>query len=156
MDLLQAYNQLAGKYGLHSMQAGGLTIATQAFDDPDALWQALQQHSPAQGWLQFQSWQGLFLDGLPEVAADRGLLLQAEAVCADGSSLAIGPDGQGGWRLSHYRPADDGDLLWDEVAHIAHDGAACLNYRRYWVEDAEQGLLQRLAILIGIEQNGGK
>ncbi len=154
MNLLQAYDLLAREHGLNEMTAGGLAIETRSFNDPDALWHALEALKPQLGWLQFQSWQGLLHDGLPEMKDDWGLLLQAEAVCADSSSLHIGPDGRGGWLLTHYRPQEQGDLIWDEVEHIAHDGAAKLIYRRYWKLDDEQGLLQTHAILQRIEAQG--
>ena len=152
MDILQPYKQLQQRHKLPKMQAGGVKVNSQAYDDPQALWEALQSQQPGQGWLMFQSAQMPFHDGLPERASDWGLLLTCEAVTNDGKSLAVVQDGRGGWRLITYVEDTNMPGLWDAVSQFAHapdTGKLC--YRRYWVDEPEQGFVQQHACFIGFE-----
>lgn len=151
MEHLERYNQLANSLELPPMQAGFCHIETQSAQAPEALEKAIAAFAPSQGWVQYQSWQGLFDQGFPGMDEQRGLLLCAEMVNKQGETLTVGPDGNGGWILSHLRHDETGNGAWDEVIHLAHEGARPLRYRRYWQEDAEQGWLQVRAALVGIE-----
>lgn len=151
MDLLAQYRSLAEALKLPPMQPGAVSvIESTPITDPDQVWPALQALNPTQGWLQFQSHQTAFHDGLPDPAADWGLLLAAEAVDAEGDSLTLNADGAGGWRLARLRHQPDGDGLCDEVRQLARSGEQ-LVYRRYWQRDPEQGLVQQRACFIGFE-----
>ena len=152
MEILKAYSTLQQAQKLPKMQLGGVKVECRSFNDPQALWKELQSHQPSQGWLMFQSTQMPFQGGLPERQPDWGWLLACEAVNADGDSLAILQDGQGGWRLIEYIADADMPGLWDEVRQFAHapdKGKLC--YRRYWADEQEQGFVQKHACFIGFE-----
>ena len=153
MQNLELYNRLADRLELPPMQAGFFRVETQSVDQPDALETAIAGFAPQQGWVQYQSWQGLFDRELPGSDSDRGLLLCGEMVNGKGETLTVGPDGRGGWILSRVSHDEQGEGAWDEVVHLAHEGARALRYRRYWKEDAEQGWLQVRAALVGVETN---
>lgn len=152
MDILKAYSTLQQSQKLPEMHPGGVKVSSQRYADTQALWAALESHHPTQGWLMFQSTQMPFHDGLPQRQPDWGWLLACEAVNADGDSLAILQDGQGGWRLIEYIADADMHGLWDEMRQIVHakdTGELC--YRRYWVDEQEQGFVQKHACFIGFK-----
>lgn len=152
MEMLKAYQMLSKKHHLPEMQPGGIKVQSRVFRDPEALWAELQSLQPSQGWLMFQSYQMPFHDGLPESQPDWGCLHSCEAVTEQGDSLAVLPDGQGGWRLIEYIPDDDAPGLWDEVRQFAHaPDSGMLCYRRYWVNEQGQGYVQKHACFIGFE-----
>lgn len=153
---LSAYEALRermnDKLRLPAMHAGGHRLVTMPFDAPDRLWNALLEQAPTQGWLQFQSLQCAFPDGLPKPEANWGLLLAAEAVNSQGDSLIVGRDGHGAWLLSRCIHGPEQPGLWDEVHHLAHNpDTGTLRYRRYWRLDPEQGYVQTRACFIGFE-----
>lgn len=152
MDTLQAYDKLQQASKLPKMHPGGVITKSQTFDDPQALWAAFESRQPDQGWLMFQSEQMAFHEGLPERRDDWGCLLCCEAVTAAGETLAIIQDGRGGWRLIESTADAEAPGLWDEVRQFAHaPGAGMLRYRRYWVDEQEQGFVQKHACFIGFE-----
>ncbi len=153
----QALRRTRAGGDLPRMQSAGLQQQHHSFDQPAALWAALSAHAPEQGWLQFQSHQLAFRDGLPSPAPEWGALLQAEAVTADGLSLAAHRPPAGGWVLVESRHLEQGDALCDSVHHLAHDPRlGRLAYRRYWRLDPMLGAVQTAACLIGFDQNDTK
>lgn len=152
MDVLDAYNDIADAFKLPALSRGGCRSEKTCLTDPDAVWPGLAARSPVTGWLQFQSKQLPFVDGLPEPEPDWGLLLAAEAVTAAGDSIALCLDGAGGWTLTHYQHLPDGDLLYDEPTQLAYDPkTGALRYRRYWRHEPEQGYVQVHACFTGFE-----
>ncbi|RMF47226.1 MAG: hypothetical protein D6751_03285, partial [Deltaproteobacteria bacterium] len=140
MDALrQAYGRLQA--GLPEMRAGSYIATTQDFESDDALWAALADAVPVEGWLLFQSHRLAFRNGLPERNREWGWLLEGEVVDARGDSFRVEYHGQ--WRLARLIHQEGGDGLYDTPAHLAHDPRlGRLRYRRYWVRDDEQGLVQ--------------
>lgn len=152
MDVLDAYNEIAGDLKLPTLEQGGYTTELKSIADPNEVWSALAACAPAHGWLQCQSGQFAFTAGFPEQDTAWGLPLAAEAVCADGDSLALGLDGTGGWLLTRHHHLVAGELLHDEVAQLAYGSkAGVLRYRRYWRHDPEQGYVQVQACFIGFK-----
>jgi hypothetical protein len=153
MEILEAYRQIAARHELPTMEHGSYeSVAPRSFADPQLLWAALVAAEPKQGWLQFQSKQLPFREGLPQPQDHWGYLLAMEAVDARGRCILVNPDGAGGWRLSFHEHRNHGDLLWDQVVQLAHDPATGrLRYRRYWKYDTEQGYVQVLACFTGFQ-----
>jgi len=152
MDTLAAYSQLVEQHELPTMRRGGYSTHTETLSEPDAVWAALAAQQPTQGWLQFQSRQRPFHDGLPQPEADWGQLLAAEAVTGEGHSLSLAGDGAGGFRLTRYTHSASGDWLCDELSQFAHDPrTGSLRYRRYWRLDDAQGYVQERACFIGFD-----
>ena len=152
-ELLEAYQVVARSLELPSMEIGGSEIQRQDFTDAESVWSAIQAAGAKEGWLQFQSQQIPFQGGLPEPEAAWGLLLSAEAVTVEGDSLALNPNGAGGWRLARFHHREVGELLHDVVVQLAHDRAlGKLRYRRYWRRDATQGCVQSHACFIGFDK----
>jgi len=136
---------------LATVETAGLETLTTAFDDPAAAWAALAEAAPRQGWLQFQSHQTLFTEGLPEPRSDWGHPLAAEAVLDAHTGLRLHFQ-EGRWRLTRHTHRPDGaDYLCDTVRHLIHAHPGRLVHRRYWRLDPEQGPVQHLAVLVGIE-----
>jgi hypothetical protein len=158
-SILIAYEKICAgmeeRIRLPAMQLGGYQLQADHIADPDALWDTIKQQLPIQGWLQFQSWQGIFSDHLPMREDHWGYLLAAEAVTADGLSLTIAQDGRGGWILSRYQHLPDIAGIWDKVQHLTHDGQVLI-YRRYWHLDPEQGYLQERACFMGLAKKAGE
>jgi len=156
-QLLSDYQALRRSHAgsdLPVMRAAGLQQHSHLHQQPDTLWAALHAHAPVQGWLKFQSQQMAFSNGLPSPADSWGVLLQAEAVTADGASLAVHRLPSGAWTLLERSPLDSGDLLCDEYEHLAHDPRlGALRYRRYWTIDAELGPVQITACFLGFASN---
>lgn len=154
MDVLDAYNRIARnrRFKLPKIDRSGLVIETNRLSEPADVWPALAAHAPTQGWLQSQSAQMAFDDGLPEPATEWGLLLAAEAVISYDLSISLSLDGAGGWTLISYRKEAAGDLLHDVVTQPAYDRRnGVLRYRRWWRRDDQQGYLQVAACFIGYE-----
>ena len=142
---------------LPRMHAAGLQQRQQSFVGHAELWAAVTAYAPVTGWLQFQSHQLAFRDGLPSPAPEWGLLLQAEAVTADKLSLSVHRPPSGGWALIESQHLPQGDLLCDCVHHLAHDPRLDrLRYRRYWRLDPELGTVQAAACFIGFGHHDAK
>jgi hypothetical protein len=148
-------NRPAGS-DLPSMQAAGIEQHRQHHAQPAAIWSALCTHAPRQGWLQFQSHQLSFHDGLPSPPPEWGALLQAEAVTTDGLSLSVHRHPQEGWVLTASRHLETGEQLCDIVRHLAHADSGALKYRRYWQLDPKLGAVQTASCFIGFEQKNSQ
>lgn len=145
-------NKAAQRWGLASMATCGLETTHEDFDNAETAWRALAQTAPQAGWIQWQSHQKHFHDGLPEPNPDWGALIAAETVVSDTESLRLDYlDGR--WRLTCYRHDPNGDAyLCDETRHLLHGARdRYLHYRRYWKLDEHQGALQTGAVFIGID-----
>ncbi len=153
METLDAYQKISQKTGLPNMTQGApKQESRQTLSDPDQVWAALQNARPTQGWLQFQSRQQYFTDGLPDREDDWGCLLAAEAVTAQGHSLTLRQAPGPGWILTAHSHDEQGNGLWDEIRHRLHGANGFLVYRRYWRQDEVQGYVQALACLIGVTE----
>ncbi|OZB62253.1 MAG: hypothetical protein B7X31_10045 [Thiomonas sp. 13-66-29] len=154
LDMLDAYNMVAASHGLPHMQSGALLRTTTRHAEPEALWAAFSACQPAEGWLQFQSHQCAFSRGLAPPQASWGILLAAEAVTAQGESLAVRQIPRAGWSLLRALHGQGGDSLpFDIVTQLAHNpSAGRLRYRRYWQRDPLQGFVQFTACFIGFEK----
>ncbi len=155
-ELADAFERLrndatAKSWRLNTVATAGLEVTHEDFGTAEAAWAALVESAPRAGWIQWQSHQMHFTDGLPDYAPHWGALLAAEAVVTETESLRLDHlDGQ--WRLTRYRHLPDGDgCLCDETHHLLHGAAHKLRYRRYWTIDAEQGAVQTCAVLAGID-----
>lgn len=155
--MISAWDKLRGSEtlaGLPEFRATGLRIEQKTIQSHDGLMQQLAAFKPSAGWLQCQSRQWLFSDGLPDMNAaadEHGQLLNAEAVNAEGQSLAIRQDARGGWHLTRLHPEADGPYLCDTVSHRAATGAGDnLQYRRYWQHDNDLGFRPFTAAFIGL------
>lgn len=150
--VLERYSLLAELLDLPELRQGGCLQDLEVIHDFDALWKHLEVLWPVQGWLQFQSRQLAFHDGLPALESAWGMLLSAEAVLPEGESLRLGLGTAGGWSISRLTHLAEGDGLCDEVRHVAHDpNTGHLRYRRYWRIDEDQGAVQEHACFIGFE-----
>lgn len=158
-QLLADYQALRRQHAgsdLPSMKAAGLEQHRRHHTQPDAIWSALSAHAPQQGWLQFQSHQLSFREGLPSPAPEWGVLLQAEAVAADGLSLSVHRRPTEGWVLTESRHIEEGELLCDIARHLAHAASGDLAYRRYWRLDPALGAVQMASCFIGFEQKNSQ
>ncbi len=161
-ELTATFNRLAkslerSKWGMHTLSTAGLSVQTESIDDPDALWRALRDAAPRAGWLQWQSHQADFENGLPEPEAGWGAVLAAEAVVNDTESLRV-DFMEGRWHLTRYRHDRGGEeYLCDEVVHLLHGSRnRGLRYRRYWKIDPGQGAVQCSAVLAAVtDEQGG-
>ena len=153
MDILHAYQKVANEPAdLPTMQRGSFDANTSRYNDPTTLWDALQALAPQQGWIQFQSHQCAFQNSLPEPEEHWGQLLAAEACDANGNSIHLSQNNQGGWLISHYQHQTSGEMLCDETTQLAYDlKLSQLRYRRYWRHEPGQGYVQTLACFIGFE-----
>ncbi len=153
MELLDAYARIQERAGLPPMRQGAPRLEhRQIIADPEQVWLAFRAGRPVRGWMQFQSHQQVFLDGLPEAPDSAwGFLLAAEAVDADGGTHRLRQNGSAGWIASSHRHDENGDGLWDEVSHLLHGADGMLRYRRYWEARGGRGVVQTIACLIGIE-----
>ncbi|MEA5446823.1 hypothetical protein VCB98_13430 [Gammaproteobacteria bacterium AB-CW1] len=140
--------------GLPEFRASGLEMEHETIQSHEALIQQLEAFEPTAGWLQCQSRQWLFRDGLPDMksaAEQHGELLSAEAVNDRGQSLAIRQDARGGWHLTRLTPEAEGPYLCDTVSHrAATEAGQHLHYRRYWRHDKDLGFRPFTAGLIGL------
>jgi len=151
METLDAYRKFHESAKLPPMWQGAPRLEnTRTLTDPDEVWAQLQDEEPTQGWLQFQSHQQYFTDGLPKPKPDWGCLLAAEAVTDDGHSLILRQYSGPGWLLSTHSHDEKGDGLYDKIRHRLHGANGFLVYRRYWRQDENRGYLQALACLIGV------
>lgn len=152
MDIIETYNRLAKSEALPKMDRGGYEVLSETLRDPGGVWARLKELAPVQGWLLFQSHQTAFRSGLPEAQPEWGVLLACEAADTHGNSIALGQDGAGGWRVTLYRHAAGGDMLFDKPALIASDPACGhLRYRRYWRREADGGYVQAVACFVGFD-----
>ncbi|MEW6559361.1 MAG: hypothetical protein AB1412_04075 [Pseudomonadota bacterium] len=150
----QALRRTQAGSDLPEMRAAGLQLQQHRHAQSEALWAAFSAYAPEQGWLKFQSQQLAFSNGLPSPAPAWGALLQAEAVTADGLSLAVHRLPGGDWTLIEKRHLDVGELLCDQLDHLAHDPRfGALRYRRYWTLDPELGPVQTTACFLGFQPN---
>ena len=98
----------------------------------------------AQGWVAWQSGVVVFAEGRKRaVPEDLGLPLSAE-LAREHESLALLPDGAGGWLAITVREEEGGDpALADEVEQLCRDeGLGKLRYVRYWRrEEGAAGLV---------------
>lgn len=162
--LLELYNKVAdGENRLPKMEDQTFTLKTTPIEPPlasaEEAYRALEDFSPTQGWVGFQSADRSFTAGeLPPMDNETGQLLAAEAVNAKGESLHIRYDGAGGWIGARYVAEVGGDRLADMVTHIANDKAndkvndkklGKLRYRRFWRIDPEHGTEPCAACFIG-------
>jgi hypothetical protein len=156
MNVLSEYQILAERHQLPLMQPGGYVANSETLEDPDQVWNRLSELRPSQGWLLFQSHQVPFTNGLVEPKPEWGVLLAAEAygeTAGASTSIALEQDGRGGWVLTRYTHAQEGDHLYDEPDQLAHTrgrpGPSKLRYRRYWRLDPELGYVQAVACFTG-------
>lgn len=146
----QALRQSSVAAGMPEMTPAGLQRDARTYADPESLWEALLGCEPKQGWLQFQSRQMPFRDGLPTREENWGALLAAEAVCNATVSLSVRRDAQECWILTRIQHHDLGSLLCDEIIHLAHHpNLGALRYRRYWRTDERCETRQIAACFIG-------
>ncbi len=140
----------AKSWQLNTVGTAGLEVSHDDFGTAEDAWAALVERPLRAGWIQWQSHQMHFTDGLPDYELGWSALLAAEAVVTDTDSLRLDYlDGQ--WRLTHYRHLPDGDgCLCDETHYLLHGADRKLRYRRYWTIDAEQGAVPACAVLAGI------
>ncbi len=154
METLDVYMKVAESAKLPPMQSGAPKLEYKlTLTDPDQVWAELQNKAPRQGWLQFQSHQCYFTNGLPKPESDWGCLLTAEAVTEQGHSLALRHIGVAGWILSSHSHDEQGEGFCDEVRHRLHGANGFLVYRRYWRDTEERGVIQSLTLLTAIENN---
>jgi hypothetical protein len=156
---LEAYRRLRTRVvggNLPEMEIAALHLETHQEPTPAAAWEALVNWQPQQGWLQFQSQTVAFVDSrLPEPEANWGLLLDAEALDAQGRSLTLRTVSPGVVQRVIAQPLPAGvggqDYLTDEVVQLAtkKTGHKMLFYRRYWRQDALDGLLPFFAAFQG-------
>lgn len=144
-DVLTHYFELRSKSNLPEMKKGG--FQREALDDFDTSQNALdslKKLSINSGWLLFQSWQGAFVGGLPDIdEANWGSLLAGELELTSGDCSIIEHRPGTGWRVIQLRHNDQADGFWDEVTHVARQPTGhSLVYRRYWKLEEEKGALQ--------------
>ena len=132
------------------METAGLHLEDpRSFEAADEAWAALSEAAPRAGWMQCQSHQQAFFDGLPERDPAWGVPLAAEAVVSEDETLRLHFDGR--WHLTRCRHLLEGDYLCDRVRHLVHGHRKRLVYRRYWRLDPNRGAVQAHAVLAGIE-----
>jgi len=153
-DLVAQYRALAKALELPDMNPG--SIRREGAHDFTTGWETLaylQNAKPKFGWLLFQSWQGSFSEGLPEVEDKWGNLLAAEVVLSNGETAIVEQRSGTGWRIIRLAHDDHGDGLWDRCAHLSRRPINDrLVYRRYWRLDAARGAVQVGAVLETIEK----
>ncbi len=154
METLDAYEKFRESAKLPRMWQGAPKLENMlTLTEPDEVWAELQVKVPTEGWLQFQSCQQYFTDGLPTPEPDWGCLLAAEAVTAQGHSLSLRQNTGQGWTLATHSHDEQGTGLCDEVRHRLHGVNGNLVYRRYWSDAGERGYIQHLTLLTAIEIN---
>lgn len=153
MNILNAYKLVATNQSLPQMTGATLHRQTTTHANAQSLWEALAACGPTQGWLQFQSRQFAFFDGLPESLPEWGVLLAAEAFTTDGDSVNVSLGPSGTWLLLRSHHAAGTELLCDEITLLAHGPeTGALHYRRYWMNDPTQGFVQVAACFLGFEK----
>ncbi|WP_297451793.1 hypothetical protein [Ferrovum sp.] len=157
LDDYQSLRRTLKCFELPDMCAATLKQQAHVYVSANAQWQMLAEHRPIQGWLQFQSYQCAFTDGLPQVKQEWGVLLRAEAVAAGAVSLNLNRRPAGDWVTVESQHIQGGEWLCDEVAHLAYrDDLGYLRYRRYWSMDRELGPVQVAACFIGFDQSDAR
>jgi len=152
--LLNAYERLTEKENLPCLRAGGFQQEEPVtYAHWEALRSALATLDLAQGWLQCQSHQQLFCQGLPELQPEWGVLLHLEAIGGDGVTTEIRYQGEQGWLQYRLKDHADGDGFSDTVEHLAHGKKGKLRYQRYWHQDSEQGCIQVRSRFIGLTED---
>lgn len=151
--LLESYGALRERIReLPEMHVGGYEMTQHTCVSEAEAWAHLATHASPQGWLQFQSHQLAMHGELPVRDPCWGVLLEGEMIDAEGNTIAIALDVDGAWLVSRFEHQVDGDGLWDEVRHLAHDPkTGTPRYRRYWRHDADAGLVQDRGCFIGFE-----
>ncbi len=158
--LLELYHKVAGgENRLPKMENQTFTLKATPIEPPlasaEEAYSALEDFSPTQGWVGFQSVDRSFTAGdLPPMDIETGKLLAAEAVNAKGESLHIRYDGAGGWIGARYVAVVGGDRLADIMVHFANGKTndkklGKLRYRRFWRIDPEHGTEPYAACFIG-------
>ncbi len=136
-----------------SMYKGGLSETVDTADTPDAAWSKLGAAKPMQGWLQFQSHQALFEDGLPEPEDEWGAILAAECVLDDQTSISLHRGPRGRWHLITSRDDEQLPGLIDDTRHLAAEKGKALHYRRHWtLDDAGVPTVERTR-LVSVENH---
>jgi hypothetical protein len=123
-----------------------------SFSDADKVLQELENFKPEQGWLCFQNKVKFFRKG-DKIPTDSTILLYGEVVNADGISLHIREDGQGGWILTYFTETDGNNYLVENQSFLGESKLAPeqLYYRVYWQHDDKQGYRQVAARFTGFE-----
>lgn len=129
-----------------------LTLESEACHTAEQVETKLKAFNPIQGWLCFQSEVKYFCQGQPMPYS--GILLYGEVVNADGQSLHIRENGQGGWILTTFTETEGENYLVETKTFLGEKELAPekLYYRVYWKYDEKSGYQQFAARFIGFEK----
>lgn len=129
------------------LQSCYLEVETSVLSKHEEVVKAVQDFSPNQGWLAFQSKIKFFYnaDLIIEPDLPNGYLLNAELVNTETEALHIRDNGNGDWLLTHYKELQSettqqaANALADKVFMLAKskdntpkNQSPKIIYRRYW------------------------
>lgn len=182
LDTLRKLEQVKGLKNLHlklEPKPCHLILKPQSYQTPEKVLEMVKNFAPEQGWLCFQSNVEYFCQqdfcehkSLP----DSGLLLYGEVVNAQGQSLHIREDGEGGWILTEFEETEGDDFLVEERTFLGEKqlflkkteeqqflgekqlflektDVPKLLYRVYWQYDEKHGYRQFSACFKGFLQS---
>lgn len=124
------------------LKACGLVKKSENYPTPQEIQEKVENFNPEQGWLCFQSKVEYFRKG--KTMPYSGILLYGEVINAQGQSLHIREDGQGGWILTSFEETEDNNYLVEDTEFLGEKELAPkkLRYRVYWKYDERHGYRQ--------------
>ncbi|MDM8559772.1 hypothetical protein [Candidatus Parabeggiatoa sp. HSG14] len=130
--------------------------------DSEIVEKNVKAFKPMQGWLCFQSGVEYFCKNCKEKTMPySGILLYGEVVNAEGESLHIRENGQGGWILTIFTETEGNKYLVETKEFLGEKKLAPekLYYHVYWQYDEKHGYHQFAARFTGFKKednNSGK
>lgn len=144
-----------------------LRIEHPAVADHKTLLDYIQQTFKAtQGWFAFQS-DVLFFTDAQDITYPQGYLLNGECINADGASLNVREDGNGGWKVTEFLEVDGDPDTDAQTHHCMVDESVMLGkcredapdnaqpkicYRRYWKHTEDIGYHIFVSRFVGFSQ----
>jgi len=150
--ILPKLQHIKGLKNLSQLKSCRLHLEPKYCSVPQEVLQKLDIFLPEQGWLCFQN-KVKFFRKEEQIPTDSTILLYGEVVNADGISLHIREDGQGGWILTYLTETDGNEYLVENQTFLGEKKLAPerLYYRVYWQNDDKQGYRRVAARFTGFE-----
>ncbi len=155
IELLKTLSTLTikGQQNLHKkLKLCNLTLLPEDCHTAEEVAAKVRAFKPTQGWLCFQSEVKYFCKEEPMPYS--GILLYGEVINADGKSLHIRENGQGGWILTTFTETQGENYLVESKAFLGEKELApeSVYYHVYWKYDEKSGYQQFAARFIGFEK----
>lgn len=133
-----------------------LDVDPKIYSTVGAVYDVLDRFNPISGWLDYQSGKQYFINKPLVPSPDYDMLLNAELVNDNNTSLHVRYNGNSGWIVTQYHYGKGDDYIVDEVKHLASfdkSGNTTLQYLRFWkIQDGILGMNPVFACFVGFEE----